>query len=91
MLLAALAVALLGCSRTSTPSSSDLKALTIDEVDARIALHDGKTFVYDNNPADRYAKSHLPGAKWLDQDHVTATDLPADKGATLIFYCASEL
>jgi hypothetical protein len=91
MLLAALAIALLGCSRTSTPSASDLKALTVDEVAARIAARDGKTFLYDNNPPDRYAKSHVPGAKWLDDEKVTAADLPADKGATLIFYCASEL
>jgi hypothetical protein len=88
---AALAVALLGCSRSSVPSTSDLKVLTVDEVAARIATRDGKTFVYDNNPHDRYVKSHVPGAKWLDDENVTAADLPGDKGATLIFYCASEL
>jgi hypothetical protein len=87
----AAAAMLLGCSRSSVPSSSELKTLTVDEVAARIAAHDGKTFVFDDNPSDRYAKSHVPGAKWLDEENVTAADLPADKGATLIFYCASEL
>ena len=28
--------------------------------------------IYDNNPKDRYAKSHVPGAHWLDYDSVTA-------------------
>jgi hypothetical protein len=78
-------LALLAC----TPSN--LKKLTVDEVAARIALHDGKTFLYDDNPQDRYAKGHLPGAKWLSTPEPTAADLPADKTATLVFYCASEL
>jgi 3-mercaptopyruvate sulfurtransferase SseA len=85
------AFALLGCSRMSSPASSELRALTVDEVAARIATNDGKTFLFDNNPKDRYAKSHLPGAKWLDYDKVSASDLPADRSATLVFYCASEL
>jgi 3-mercaptopyruvate sulfurtransferase SseA len=82
--------ALAGCKSASAPSG-DLKSLTIDQVDQRIQAHDGKTFVYDDNNKDRYAQGHLPGAKWLDEDAVTANDLPADKGATLIFYCANEL
>jgi hypothetical protein len=89
--LAAIAlVGSVGCSRASSPTS-ELHALTVDEVAARIAANDGKTFVYDNNPKDRYAKSHVPGAHWLDYDSVTAADLPTDRGATLVFYCASEL
>ncbi len=84
-LFAAAAVLLAACSR------SDLKTLTVDEVAARIAANDGKTFVYDNNERERFQRSHLPGAKWLAYDRVTAADLPTDKGATLIFYCASEL
>jgi 3-mercaptopyruvate sulfurtransferase SseA len=92
-LLAAILVllaGLTGCSRASSPAS-ELRALTVDEVAARIAANDGKTFVYDNNPRDRYTTSHVPGAHWLDYDSVSAGDLPADKTATLVFYCASEL
>ena len=89
LLAAAGLAALTGCSRASSPSS-ELHALTVDEVAARIAANDGKTFVFDNNPKDRYAKSHVPGAHWLDYDSVTAGDLPADRGATLVFYCANE-
>jgi len=83
-------VGLVACSRASSPSA-ELRSLTVDEVAARVAAKDGKTFVYDNNEKDRYAKSHVPGARWVDYDNVTAADLPADKGATLVFYCASEL
>lgn len=83
--VAALATASLGCKGSDT-----LKTLTVDDVAARIAAKDGHTFVYDDNPEDRYAKGHLPGAKWLEHEP-TQADLPTDKGATLIFYCASEL
>jgi hypothetical protein len=74
----------LGCK------SDNLKTLTVDEVASRIAAKDGHTFVYDDNPQDRYTKGHLPGAKWMEREP-TQADLPTDKGATLIFYCASEL
>jgi hypothetical protein len=70
--------------------SDNLKTLTVDEVASRIALKDGHTFVYDDNPQDRFTKGHVPGAKWLEREP-TQADLPTDKGATLIFYCASEL
>jgi hypothetical protein len=60
----------------------------VDEVSAKI----GKpgVFVYDNNPQEKFAAGHLPGAKWVESDHVTASDLPREKTATLIFYCANE-
>jgi rhodanese-related sulfurtransferase len=70
--------------------SDNLRTLTVDEVASRIAVKDGKTFVFDDNPQDRYAKGHIPGAKWVSGEP-TQADLPSDKGATLIFYCASEL
>ena len=76
--------AALGCK------SDNLKTLTVDDVATRVAAKDGHTFVYDDNPQDRFAKGHVPGAKWLEHEP-TQADLPADKGATLIFYCASEL
>jgi len=84
-LLAVVPLAVLAC----TPSN--LKTLTVDDVAARIALHDGKTFVFDDNNHDRYLKGHVPGAKWLSTPEPTAADLPTDKTATLVFYCASEL
>ena len=102
LLVVALASATAACSRASSsasPSSSsssvshseaDLKTMTIDDVAARVEAHDGKTFVYDNNSKESWAKAHVPTAKWLDQNAIAATDLPGDKTATLIFYCHNE-
>jgi len=65
-----------------------LKTLTVDEVASK--LKDPNTFVFDNNSADRYKQGHVPGAKWVRPDEITAASLPADKTATLVFYCANE-
>ena len=62
--------------------------LSVDEVAGLIAKQDVK--VFDNNSLDRYKESHLPGAKWVDFKNVKASDLPSDKEAKLVFYCASE-
>jgi hypothetical protein len=92
ILLASLAVALSACAKTTADKApAELKKLTVDEVAARIAANDGKTFIYDNNPKQIWIRGHVPGAKWLDEEHITAADLPADKTTTtLIFYCHSE-
>jgi hypothetical protein len=86
------ALAFLGCSknRVTAPPSEELKPLTVDEVATRIAAGDGKTFVYDDNSEDSWKAGHVPGAKWLDDEKVTAEALPPDKAATLIFYCHNE-
>jgi hypothetical protein len=91
VLIASLVVALVGCSKDSgTPVASELKPLTVDEVSTRLAANDGNTFVYDNNPKESWVHGHVPGAKWLDEENITAADLPAAKTATLIFYCHNE-
>lgn len=73
-------------SRASSPEPA-LKTLSVEQVASRLAAHDGKTFIYDNNPKSSYNAGHLPGAHWLQFDAVTARALPADRSATLIFYC----
>lgn len=95
LLLASVAsLALLGCfknSNSGTPAASgELKPLTVDQVASMLAASDGKTFVYDNNDQESWVAGHVPGAKWVDSEHVTAADLPPDKTATLIFYCHNE-
>ena len=83
---------LLGCFKNSgaPAASSDLKRLTVDQVAAKLTAGDGKTFIYDNNDKESWVDGHVPGAKWVDSEHVTAADLPTDKTATLIFYCHNE-
>ena len=61
--------------------------LSLDEVAAR--LGDKSVFLFDNNARVRWAKGHVPGARWVDYARVTADVLPKDKDATLIVYCAN--
>ena len=82
--LAGLLLVLGACHRGPT---EPFGRLTVAEVDAR-RTHGG-VFIFDNNPERRYRKSHLPGARWVNPAELTAADLPADKSATLIFYCAN--
>jgi hypothetical protein len=80
------ALATLACTH-----SPKLRELTVDEVAAKIAANDGNVAVYDCNGKERFTKGHLPSARWVEYDNVTAADLPANKGTLLVFYCASEL
>ena len=90
LFLASVAVAVVGLATTSTAApSKELKRLTVDQVSERMAGKD-KPFIYDNNAKESWTAGHVPGAKWLDDEKVTAADLPADKAATLIFYCHNE-
>ncbi|MEP6859793.1 MAG: rhodanese-like domain-containing protein [Deltaproteobacteria bacterium] len=101
LIVAALAaVAILGCSNAtnanakndphSEPTAANLKSMTVDEVAAKIATNDGKTLLFDANPKEVWVNGHVPGAKWIDDEHVTADQLPAAKDALMIFYCYNE-
>jgi hypothetical protein len=93
LLIASLAVAFVSGSHTASadsPGSKELKRLTVDQVATRLAAKDGKTFIYDNNSKDSWTAGHVPGARWLDDEKVTADALPSDKAVTLIFYCHNE-
>lgn len=67
--------------------------LTIEELEAKMKARDAgqlKLAVFDNNVRERFDKGHIPSAKWVKFDKVTAADLPADKDTTLVFYCSNE-
>ena len=90
LLLTALpALASAGASGEAAKPEVELQKLSIDEVSAKLASKD-PVFVYDNNTEERYAKGHVPGATWVKYDGVEEKDLPKDKTATLVFYCANE-
>jgi hypothetical protein len=98
----ALALASLGCEKTRSepsptegaePSKHAFGELSLDDLDARMrdaAAGKIKLAIFDNNHHERFDKGHIPGAKWVDFKDVKATDLPADKDATLVFYCSNE-
>ncbi|MCC7503545.1 MAG: rhodanese-like domain-containing protein [Flavobacteriales bacterium] len=46
-------------------------------------------FIYDCNEEDMFAEAHVPGARLIVYDQITADKLPTDLNATLVFYCYS--
>ena len=48
----------------------------------------GAAIVIDVNPRPRWASGHLPGAINLDPADFNEADIPANRDATLIFYCS---
>jgi len=58
--------------------------LSVNEVASEL----GKAGVYlfDVNTEKVYAEGHIPGARWIPHSP-SASDLPEDKGARLVFYC----
>jgi rhodanese-related sulfurtransferase len=72
-----------------TQAEVALATLTVDQVDAKIAAKTPGFFVFDVNPREVFDAGHLPTATWLPFNGVTADNLPADKTATLVFYCAN--
>lgn len=99
--LFALAVSASACAKPAAPApaasteAAEPEAfgrLTVDDVAAKLdEAKNGKLVLalYDANSKELYAKGHLPGAKWITGD-IQAADLPADKDATLVFYCHNE-
>jgi hypothetical protein len=65
-----------------------LAEISLDKAEAKLKAK--AAVFYDCNSPETFAAGHVPGAKWVKYDAVGASDLPADKKATLIFYCANE-
>jgi rhodanese-related sulfurtransferase len=63
------------------------RSLTPEDVRAR--LSDPNVFIYDCNLEEDWAKAHVPGAQHVGIDRYEADRLPADREATLIFYCSA--
>ena len=66
--------------------ANPLREMSVEQVASRLGR--GNFFVFDNNSRGRWAAGHVPGAKHLDPAEFTAVELPADRNATLVFYCA---
>ena len=64
----------------------DIPALSVAEVAARLGQPD--FFMFDNNGAGRWRRSHVPGAKNLNAHLYEASELPENKAAALVFYCS---
>jgi len=71
------------------PEPEPFGRFTVDQVERRLGRPN--VHVYDGNSPKTYAENHLPGAVNLNSKDIKEGVLPADKDATLIFYCANEL
>ncbi len=47
--------------------------------------------VFDVNDEARWLAARVPGARHLGPSSLTASDLPADREATVVFYCSNPL
>ena len=64
----------------------------VDDVAAMLAARDGRTTVIDANKSDyRQREGIIPGATLLSssEKYDVASELPKDKSARLVFYCAN--
>jgi rhodanese-like protein len=84
----ALATLLSGAAARADEKKDGFGSLTVDQVAGHITK--GDAAIFDNNSKDRFQKSHLPTAKWVDYKSVKESDLPQDKDRLLVFYCANE-
>jgi rhodanese-related sulfurtransferase len=60
--------------------------LSVEETADLIA--EGHAVVVDVSPRRRWSSGHLPGAINLSPSEFTEADIPADKDATVLFYCS---
>jgi hypothetical protein len=51
------------------------------------AITEKNVYVFDNTDSDSFKTAHVPHAKLLHPGLYKSNDLPANKNATLIFYC----
>jgi Rhodanese-like domain len=78
-----------GADKGKMPESDPFGRYTVDQVERRLGKP--SVYVFDANDAETYAKNHVPGAVRVNHKDIPENVLPADKDATLIFYCANEL
>lgn len=99
---ALLALLALGCSRGATSAQGgthaatqpgaaerEIPGMTVDELAGMLDRREAVA-VYDANGRERYERGHIPGARFVGHDEVTAAVLPQDRGTRLVFYCYNE-
>lgn len=92
--LVALSLAMLSSAALSCPACDEaspreeIATLTPMEVHARMLANEIE--VIDANPIDIFKKHHVAGARRVDYDKVSISDLPKDKAAPVVFYCMNE-
>jgi rhodanese-related sulfurtransferase len=77
---------LLALAAATTLNAHPVSVLSLSEVRA---LMDGNeaVYIYDANDRESYLKGHIPGARWVQYNGISAAELPPTRDAKLIFYC----
>ncbi|MFZ0888168.1 MAG: rhodanese-like domain-containing protein [Candidatus Binataceae bacterium] len=68
----------------------NFKLIHVSDLERLMAAKDAQVHVYDADPPDERSQDGvIPGAKLLPSSnrYDVAIELPADKGAKLVFYC----
>jgi rhodanese-related sulfurtransferase len=77
---------LLTLAAATTANAHPVSVLSLSEVRTLLDGRDA-VYIYDANDRESYLAGHIPGARWVQYNAVTAAELPPAKGAKLIFYC----
>ncbi len=64
---------------------------TVSPAELQALMREGRAHAFDVNAPVSWNAAHVPGAAHLDPERLAAADLPADKAATLVFYCSNPL
>jgi rhodanese-related sulfurtransferase len=92
---AVMSLSVLACSKAEKADgkheklSDSVPTITVDELDAKLASKECQA-VDANGEGTRKKLGVIPGAVLLtDSEAFSASELPADKSKTLVFYCAN--
>lgn len=73
---------------SGTESAEAFATITVEAVAAGIAPEASpRLAVFDANDRETYDSGHVPGATWVHYDSLTASILPSDTAAPVVFYC----
>jgi len=64
---------------------------TIGRATLRRTLEQGEAALFDVNSPASWRDARIPGARHLDPERFTASDLPAERGRPIVFYCSNPL
>ena len=89
ILLAAALLAAAACKKADKAQPTDVRAVTVDAADKAIAKARRRPVDANGEPT-RQQMGVVPGAVLLtDSESFAISELPADKGKPLVFYCAN--
>jgi rhodanese-related sulfurtransferase len=62
---------------------------TIDPATLHGRMQDERIAIFDVNSRGSWLAAHVPGARHLDYETFSESDLPAERDQALVFYCSN--